>query len=93
MSAISISPGVNASHNKFVPGLHHLALHMDSREQVNLAYRKLRDFYVANEGQEMGRILDEPAEYRYMPGYYAVYFTDPDGMKLELVHTPASLFP
>jgi hypothetical protein len=27
-------------------------------------------------------------EYDYEPGYYAVFFADPDGMKLELVHVP-----
>ena len=26
---------------------------------------------------------------RYAPGYYAVFFFDPDGMKLEIVHVPA----
>lgn len=33
-------------------------------------------------------ILDAPAEYPYSPGYYAVYFSDPDGMKLEYAHVP-----
>ena len=33
-------------------------------------------------------ILDPPAEYDYAPGYYAVFFADPDGMKLELVYEP-----
>jgi len=34
-------------------------------------------------------ILDAPREYpQYVPGYYAVFFTDPDGIKLELVHIP-----
>ena len=33
-------------------------------------------------------VLDPPAEYDYEPGYYAVFFADPDGMKLELVHVP-----
>jgi len=28
------------------------------------------------------------ADYDYRPGYYAVFFTDPDGLKLELVHVP-----
>jgi hypothetical protein len=33
--------------------------------------------------------LDPPAEYpRYNPGYYAVFFIDPDGLKLEYVHAP-----
>ena len=34
------------------------------------------------------RILDPPRVYDYTPGYYAVFFTDPDGIKLELVHIP-----
>ncbi len=32
-------------------------------------------------------ILDAPCEYpEYVPGYYAMCFSDPDGIKLELVH-------
>ena len=27
-------------------------------------------------------------EYDYTPGYYAVFFYDPDGIKLELLHRP-----
>ena len=34
------------------------------------------------------RILDPPREYAYVRGYYAVFFADPDGIKLELVHIP-----
>jgi len=29
------------------------------------------------------QILHEAKEYPYAPGYYAVFFTDPDGIKLE----------
>jgi catechol 2,3-dioxygenase-like lactoylglutathione lyase family enzyme len=29
-----------------------------------------------------------PQEYAYIPGYYAVFFYDPDGIKLELLHVP-----
>jgi hypothetical protein len=33
--------------------------------------------------------LDPPAEYpQDAPGYYAVFFRDPDGLKLEYVFTP-----
>ena len=35
-----------------------------------------------------GKIIDPPKEYDYLPGYYAVFFNDPDGLKLELVHVP-----
>jgi len=34
------------------------------------------------------RILDAPREYPYLPGYYAVFFADPDGIKLEFAHIP-----
>ncbi len=29
-----------------------------------------------------------PREYDYSPGYFAVFFHDPDGIKLEIVHVP-----
>ncbi|MGH8503882.1 MAG: VOC family protein [Gammaproteobacteria bacterium] len=82
--ALSIWPGNPASPNKqhdmYSPGLHHLALAADSREQVDELFKHL---------QKTGaNILDAPAEYDYMPGYYAVFFTDPDGIKLELAYTP-----
>ena len=33
-----------------------------------------------------GAVLEsEPQEYTYMPGYYAVFFYDPDGLKLEIL--------
>lgn len=35
-----------------------------------------------------GKVIDAPKEYDYVPGYYAVFFTDPDGLKLELAHIP-----
>ena len=35
------------------------------------------------------QIESDPQEYTYMPGYYAVFFYDPDGLKLEILHVPA----
>ena len=39
-------------------------------------------------------ILDAPADYGgqpgYAAGYYAAFFADPDGLKLEGVHLPAA---
>jgi catechol 2,3-dioxygenase-like lactoylglutathione lyase family enzyme len=36
-----------------------------------------------------GRILHPPREYaEFCPGYYAVFFADPDGIKLEFAHLP-----
>ena len=42
-----------------------------------------------SEGPEVGATIEsEPQEYTYGPGYYAVFFYDPDGIKLEIVHVP-----
>jgi catechol 2,3-dioxygenase-like lactoylglutathione lyase family enzyme len=67
--------------NRYRAGLHHLALRAKSREDVDEFYQFLL--------QEGITILDPPAEYpQYGPNYYAVFFADPDGMKLEFVHFP-----
>lgn len=65
--------------DRYAPGLHHLSFEVGSRREVDLAYRKLVEL-----GAE---ILDPPAYYpHYRETFYAVFFTDPDGIKLEVVH-------
>ncbi|KAG0234416.1 hypothetical protein BGW42_006626 [Actinomortierella wolfii] len=92
VGAIGISPGIpTVEHNRYHPGLHHVAFSVTSRQEVDEAHQKILAFYAKNEGEDkgsFGKILDAPAEYQYMPKYYAVFFTDPSGLKLELVHTP-----
>lgn len=62
-------------------GLCEIAFRADSREQIDAIARDLPGMG--------GRILDPPRAYpEYVPGYYAVFFVDPDGIKLELVHLP-----
>jgi catechol 2,3-dioxygenase-like lactoylglutathione lyase family enzyme len=76
---------VDRSHDRYAPGLHHLAFHAESREDVDRIHLAM---------QEIGAsILDPPAEYTgpaYSPGYYAAFFADPDGLKLEVVYEPRS---
>jgi glyoxylase I family protein len=67
-------------HDLLSPGFHHLAWNAESRDQVDKLYRLLVE--------NGATVLDAPAEYDYEPGYYAVFFTDPDGMKLEFLHLP-----
>ncbi|HWF76597.1 MAG TPA: VOC family protein [Caulobacteraceae bacterium] len=67
------------THDRYAPGLHHLAFRAGSREEVDQVHALL---------QRMdGTILDPPALY-YPPNYYSVFFADPDGLKLELVFNP-----
>ncbi|OKH41985.1 bleomycin resistance protein [Calothrix sp. HK-06] len=83
-AVITISPSnpqsSNKFHDRYSPGLHHLAFGADSRDDVNKLYK-----FLVEQGTE---ILDPPSEYDYMPGYYAVFFLDPDGIKLELTYIP-----
>jgi catechol 2,3-dioxygenase-like lactoylglutathione lyase family enzyme len=61
-------------------GFHHYAFELSSRRDVD----ELGAFLEAN-GMT---VVDPPGEY-YGRSYYAVYFTDPDGMKLEgMVYKP-----
>lgn len=73
-------PGLPA-HDRRGPGLHHVAFHADSRADVDAFHTFLVEADLP--------VLDPPAEYDYTPGYYAVFFPDPDGMKLEVVFEPA----
>ena len=59
-------------------GLNHLAFHAASREQVDEITAKLRE--------RGGMILYEDRHpYAAGPGYYALFFEDPDRIKVELV--------
>lgn len=69
--------------NEFIDynvGLHHFAFQAPSREAVDSVYDTLLAL-----GAE---IVDAPAEYDYVPGYYAVFFRDPNGIRLEYAHVP-----
>jgi glyoxylase I family protein len=67
-------------YDRYAIGVHHIAFGAPSRRKVD----------------EIARGLDEvesgPREYDYTPGYYAVFFRDPDGIKLEIVHRPRLRF-
>jgi glyoxylase I family protein len=69
------------THDRYSPGLHHLAFGAPDRVAVYRVYEALLKLGV--------KILDAPASYeQYSPGYFAVFFADPDGIKLEYVYTP-----
>lgn len=67
-------------YDRYRVGLHHLALEAMSRAAVDE-----RADWLRSQGVE---IESDPREYAYSPGYYAVFFYDPDGIKLEIVHVP-----
>ena len=61
----------------YAPGLHHLAFAVTAREDVEGAHER-----AAACG---ARVLHQPREFRtYSPRYYATFFLDPDGFRVEV---------
>jgi len=74
------SPPGPESYDRYTVGLHHIAFAAPDRATVDERARWLR---------ECGATIESgPEEYEYTVGYYAVFFYDPDGIKLEIVHKP-----
>jgi catechol 2,3-dioxygenase-like lactoylglutathione lyase family enzyme len=73
-------------YDRYEPGPHHLAFHAENRAKVDEVHERM----IA----ASAHVLDPPHDYsgdpHYAPGYYAVFFADPDGLKLEVVYEPKS---
>jgi glyoxylase I family protein len=72
--------GTDGPFDRYRIGVHHVAFEAPSRFEVDERADWLRARGVP--------IESGPEEYSYIPGYYAVFFYDPDGIKLEIVHVP-----
>jgi len=67
-------------YDRYAVGVHHICIDVSSRDIVDE-----RATWLVERG---AAIESGPREYHYTPGYYAVFFHDPDGIKLELLHRP-----
>lgn len=70
----------DGAYDRYALGLHHIAFEAPSRRAVDEAARWARDQGADFDG--------EPGERSYTPGYYATFFFDPDGLKIEVVNRP-----
>ena len=69
----------------YEPGLHHVAFNVSEHDDVDRVHALVNRIG----GKVGGTVLDGPAEFPFgLGGYYAVYFTGPDGIKFEVVHMP-----
>ncbi len=68
----------SAKHDPYTPGLHHFCLRVDSIADVAEAADRLRRLGI--EASEARRYPD------YAPDYAATFFTDPDGVRLEITN-------
>ena len=65
-------------HDPYAPGLHHLCFRVLDEAAVDRAASELR---------ETGMEVTEPRYYpEYGPDYYATFFEDPDGVRLEVMN-------
>jgi catechol 2,3-dioxygenase-like lactoylglutathione lyase family enzyme len=65
-------------HRYYDVGLEHLAVFVDRREEVDETYERCL--------QLGAKIHFPPQEDRDEPGYWAVFFFDPDGFRIEVAH-------
>ncbi len=66
------------AHNPYAPGLHHFCLRVESVDDVHAAAKALRD---------AGVEVSDPKLYpEYANDYAAFFFTDPDGVRLEITN-------
>jgi catechol 2,3-dioxygenase-like lactoylglutathione lyase family enzyme len=65
-------------HNPFAPGLHHFCFRVEDNAAVDEAARRF---------SEAGISCSAPQLYpEYAPDYYATFFSDPDGIRLEVTN-------
>ena len=87
---IEVRPGRaesrDVAHDRYAPGLHHMAFHAESPEDVDRIHKLML--------ASGATVLDPPVDYSgqeaYGDGYYAAFYADPDGVKLEVVYEPLS---
>jgi len=65
-------------YNPYSPGLHHICLRVEGEQEVKDTAKKLKELNIP---------VTEPKRYsEYAPDYFAVFFTDPDGVQLEITN-------
>jgi len=65
-------------YNPYSPGLHHFCLRVESIAEVSALAYKLRSL-----GVEASEAKNYP---KYAPDYWATFFSDPDGIQLEVTN-------
>jgi glyoxylase I family protein len=67
-------------HRYYEVGLEHLAFVVDTREEVDETYARCLELGV--------NVHFPPEEDRDLPGYWELFFFDPDGLRIEVAYFP-----
>ena len=75
---LGLRPADGGAHSYYDVGIEHFAVRVDRREDVERTHERCR---------ELGaRVHCPPEEDRDIPGYFALFVFDPDGIRLEVFH-------
>ena len=77
---LGLRPADGGAHRYYEVGIEHLAFEVDSRDEVDAAHRRCL--------ARGATVHFPPEEDRDVPGYYALFVFDPDGMRIELFNWP-----
>ena len=77
---LGLRPADGGAHRYYEVGIEHLAFEVDSRDEVDAAHQRCL--------ARGANVHFPPEEDRDVPGYYALFVFDPDGMRIELFHWP-----
>ena len=69
---------VSGRYDPYAPGLHHFCLRVESEADVTAAARKLQEENISVRGPKLYP--------EYAPDYFAVFFEDPDGVRLGITN-------
>jgi catechol 2,3-dioxygenase-like lactoylglutathione lyase family enzyme len=73
---LGLRPADDGTHRYYGVGVEHLAFEVDTREEVDAAYRRC--------SRRGDRIHHPPEQDRDIAGYYAFFVFDPDGFRIEV---------
>ena len=79
-SGLGLRPADDGEYRYHSVGLEHLAFEVDERDEVDAAYSRCLE--------QDANIHFPPEEDRDIPGYYAFFVFDPDGIRVEVLWWP-----
>jgi glyoxylase I family protein len=77
---LGFRPADGGEHRYYDVGIEHLAFVVDTREEVDETYARCLELGV--------KVHFPPEEDRDLPGYWELFFFDPDGMRVEVGYVP-----
>jgi catechol 2,3-dioxygenase-like lactoylglutathione lyase family enzyme len=79
---LGLRPADGGEHRYYGVGIEHFAILVDSRRDVDDTYQRCLDVGA--------NVHHPPEEDNDIPGYWAMFVFDPDGIRLEVAHWPGA---